>query len=63
MAISKKEKIIESPEDLPIITKNEVIQGTDFYKEIKKYEQKESFNPWLIIAIILVIICTFLYLL
>jgi hypothetical protein len=63
MPLAKKENIRGQSEEIPIITKNEVVQGTNFYKEIKKYEQKESFNPWLIIAIIALIICGILFLL
>jgi hypothetical protein len=43
-------------QDLPEITKNEVIQGNNFYEEMKKYEGKESFNYWYIILIIISII-------
>jgi hypothetical protein len=54
MAKAKKDKIEEQLEEMPEITKNEVIKGSDFYKEIKKYEGETPLGP-LIVAIIIVI--------
>ncbi|MDD5053890.1 MAG: hypothetical protein PHT91_03910 [Candidatus Nanoarchaeia archaeon] len=50
----KTEIKYEELDSVPEIKKNEVIQETNFYKEIKKYEGKEESGKWkIIIAIIL----------
>lgn len=51
-----KAKIEEQLNEMPEITKNEVIQENNFFKAIKKYEKDEPFNPWPIIVIIVSII-------
>lgn len=60
MAIKSKEKNdFQSQnvfEKMPEIEKSEVIQETNFYKEMEKYEGKETINFWPIIIIALAII-------
>ena len=51
-----KAKIEEQLDEMPKITKNEVVQETNFFKAMKKYEGKESFNVWPILLIIAAII-------
>ena len=55
MPKAKKEELSPEFGELPKIAKNEVIQETDFYKEMKKYEGKEESNIWPIIIIIVLI--------
>lgn len=64
MPRARKQTIEGLPDEMPEITKNEVIQENNFYKAIKKYEGKEPFNyvPILVIiaAIIIALILIFL---
>ena len=49
---TKSNELLESE---PIIEKNEVIVETDFYKEIKKYEEKpRKINTGLIIVLVVI---------
>jgi hypothetical protein len=63
MPKAKKDRIEEQLEEMPEITKNEVIHESDFYKEIKKYEGKEPLNPLLIIIIVVVLVIAVIILL
>jgi hypothetical protein len=58
---AKKESIEGQFGEMPEIKKNEVIQGADFYKAIRKYEAKESFSPWLILLTIAAIIIALIF--
>jgi hypothetical protein len=56
MPKAKKDIIENQLNQMPDITKNEVIQENNFFKAIKKYEKDEPFNPWPIIIIVISII-------
>ncbi|MFA5333839.1 MAG: hypothetical protein WC376_05085 [Candidatus Nanoarchaeia archaeon] len=63
MPKAKKDKIENQLGQMSEITKNEVVQENNFYKAIKKYEGKESFNPWPVIIILIAIILAIIILL
>jgi len=58
----RKDKIEEQLDEMPKITKNEVIQETDFYKAIKKYEGETPMGPlFLIIIAAMLVIAAVIY--